>query len=175
LLNPWNEHGLVNLADYPRLAAQLAPHRSRLSARHTAKDNPERWHKTIDRVSLSLLKREKLYVADIKNRLLPALDEGRTYPQHNLYWITSERWDLRILGALLMSEVGEFFVRSYGVRMRGGYYRFQAQYLRRIRVPSPGAISAVQAKVLRRAFDTQDARLATKTAFEIYKINEIPT
>ncbi|MDR1011117.1 MAG: hypothetical protein LBM04_08310, partial [Opitutaceae bacterium] len=174
LLNPWNEHGLVNLAGYPRLAAHLAPHRTRLASRHTAKGNPERWHKTIDRVNLSLLKRDKLYIADIKDRLLPALDEGRTYPHHNLYWVTSERWDLRVLGALLMSEVGEFFVRSYGVRMRGGYYRFQAQYLRRIRVPPPDAISAAQTKALRRAFDMQDARLATQTAFDIYKIDKIP-
>ena len=36
-----------------------------------------------------------------------------------------------------MSAVGQFFVESYGVRMRGGYLRFQAQYLRRIRVPDP--------------------------------------
>lgn len=174
LLNPWNERGLVNPDDYPRLAAQLAPHRARLSSRHTAKNNPARWHKTIDRVNLSLLKREKLYIADIKDRLLPALDDGRTYPHHNLYWITSERWDLRVLGALLMSAVGGFFVHSYGVKMRGGYYRFQAQYLRRIRVPSPGAISPVQAKALRKAFDTQDAGLATQTAFDIYQIEKIP-
>jgi len=170
LLNPWDERGLVNLADYPHFAAQLAPHRAQLSARYTAKDTPRRWHKTIDRVNLPLLGREKLYIADIQDRLLPALDEGRTYPHHNLYWITSARWDLRVLGALLMSAVGEFFVRSYGVRMRGGYYRFQAQYLRRIRVPAPGRISRAQAETLRKAFDTRDTGLATKLALEIYNI-----
>ena len=44
-----------------------------------------------------------------------------------------------------MSSVGQFFVESYGVRMRGGYLRFQAQYLRRIRVPirKPYLVSTV--------------------------------
>ena len=46
-------------------------------------------------------------------------------------------WDLEVLGGLLISAIGQFFVESYGVRMRGGYFRFQAQYLRRIRVPDP--------------------------------------
>ena len=65
----------------------------------------------------------------------PVLDRGETYPHHNLYFIQSDEWDLEVLGGLLMSAVGQFFVESYGVRMRGGYWRFQAQYLRRIRVP----------------------------------------
>ena len=72
----------------------------------------------------------------------PVLDRGETYPHHNLYFIQSDEWDLEVLGGLLMSAVGQFFVESYGVRMRGGYLRFQAQYLRRIRVPSPKALSA---------------------------------
>ncbi|HEX9952313.1 MAG TPA: Eco57I restriction-modification methylase domain-containing protein [Rubricoccaceae bacterium] len=46
-----------------------------------------------------------------------------------------EGWDLRALQAVLRSAVAEFFVGAYAVRMRGGYLRFQAQYLRRIRVP----------------------------------------
>jgi hypothetical protein len=33
---------------------------------------------------------------------------------------------------LLSSCVALFFVWSYAVKMRGGYLRFQAQYLRRI-------------------------------------------
>ncbi|MDF9826096.1 adenine-specific DNA-methyltransferase [Ereboglobus sp. PH5-10] len=174
LLNPWDARGLVRLNAHPRFADYLKPHYAKLAARHTAKDKPEHWHKTIDRVNMALTGREKLYIADIKDQLLPALDEGETYPHHNLYWITSERWDLRVLGALLMSDVGRFFVHSYGVRMRGGYYRFQAQYLRRIRVPAPESISRNQSTALRRAFDTQDVALATKTAFEIYGIDKLP-
>ena len=176
MANPWNAKGLVDLAEYPRLKQHLKPHHELLSARHTAKkDRAGNWHKTIDRVNLALVKKHKLYIADIKDRLLPALDTGKTYPQHNLYWITSDTWDLKVLGALLMSAVGEFFIHCYGVRMRGGYLRFQAQYLRRIRVPDPKSISPKLADTLRKAFDTQDFDLATKAALKAYQIDEIPT
>lgn len=69
-----------------------------------------------------------------------------------------------------MSVVGQFFAESYGVRMRGGYLRFQAQYLRRIRVPSPASISKVQAKQLVKAFRARDREKATRLALEIYGI-----
>ena len=175
MANPWNANGLVDLADYPRLNKHLQPHHELLSSRHTAKkDRSENWHKTIDRVNLPLIKKHKLYIADIKDRLLPALDTGKTYPQHNLYWITSDTWDLKVLGALLMSAVGEFFIHCYGVRMRGGYLRFQAQYLRRICVPDPASISPKLAESLRQAFDTQDFELATRAAMEAYQIDMIP-
>jgi len=175
MANPWNERGLVDLGNYPRLKSHLKPHHELLAGRHTAKkDRAENWHKTIDRVNLALVRKHKLYIADIKDRLLPALDTGRTYPQHNLYWITSDTWDLKVLGALLMSAVGEFFIRCYGVRMRGGYFRFQAQYLRRIRVPDPKTISPKLAATLRHAFDTQDVALATRAALEAYQIPALP-
>jgi len=175
LANPWNENGLVNLDDYPRFESYLAPHAGLLCERHTAKkDRPQNWHKTIDRVNLRLFSQPKLYIADIKDRLLPALDEGKTYPQHNLYWITSDTWDLKVLGALLMSDVGQFFIRCYGVRMRGGFLRFQAQYLRRVRVPDPSLLSPALIKKLRFSFDAQDFALANEAALEAYHLDEIP-
>lgn len=174
LVNPWNETGLIDLDDYPRLARCLEPSRKQLEDRHTAKGRPESFHRTIDRVNLSLLTQRKLYIADIRDRLTPCIDEGTTYPHHNVYWITSRSWDLRVLGALLMSEVGEFFIRCYGVRMRGGYFRFQAQYLRRIRVPRPEAISKSIAARLVRAFDANDVSLASDAALELYGIRTLP-
>ena len=175
LLNPWDEDGLVDLAKYPGLTSRLEPHRALLTARNTAqKSAANRWHKTIDRVTLSLTKREKLYIADIKERLLPAFDTGTTYPHHNLYWITSDTWDLKVLGGLLMSAVGEFFIHCYGVRMRGGYLRFQAQYLRRIRVPPPEWLTPPLAEQLKTAFETQNVALATRAALKAYHIAAIP-
>ena len=175
LANPWNEDGLINLAEYPRFETHLKPHAALLSERHTAKkDRPQNWHKTIDRVNLRLFRQPKLYIADIKDRLLPSLDEGKTYPQHNLYWITSEAWDLKVLGALLMSEVGQFFIRCYGVRMRGGFLRFQAQYLRRIRVPDPTTFSPTLIKKLRFAFEEQNFDLANEGALEAYQLDRLP-
>jgi hypothetical protein len=99
------------------------------------------------------------------------LDTGETYPHHNLYFIQSDAWDLEVLGGLLMSAVGQFFVESYGVRMRGGYLRFQAQYLRRIRVPAPSMLSKAQSTALREAFRVRDKQRATQVALEVYRIN----
>ena len=171
LVDPWNSHGLVDLDEYPRLRAYFERHAAELKRRHTAQKNVRAWYKTIDRVAHSLTGRPKLYIADIKNVLDPVLDWGETYPHHNLYFIQSDEWDLEVLGGLLMSALGQFFVESYGVRMRGGYLRFQAQYLRRIRIPAPVALSNVQCEELRQAFRKRDRQRATRAALGVYGID----
>jgi hypothetical protein len=171
LVDPWNSDGLVALAKYPKLKEYYEKHAVALKKRHTAAKNAIGWYKTIDRVTHSLTEKPKLYIADIKNVLDPVLDTGETYPHHNLYFIQSDEWDLEVLGGLLMSAVGQFFVESYGVRMRGGYLRFQAQYLRRIRVPDPKSLSRIRMKELREAFRARDRKRATKAAIEVYGID----
>ncbi len=172
LVDPWNREGLVALDKFPRLRAYFEKHAAALRRRHTAAKDPRGWYKTIDRVTHSLASTPKLYIADIKNVLDPVLDRGETYPHHNLYFIQSDDWDLEVLGGLLMSSVGQFFVESYGVRMRGGYLRFQAQYLRRIRVPDPDTLTDCQSKALIEAFRKRDRLRATRVALEVYGIDE---
>jgi hypothetical protein len=171
LVDPWNGDGLVNLDKFPRLREYFETHTIALKRRHTATKNVRGWYRTIDRVTHALTARPKLYIADIKNVLDPVLDHGETYPHHNLYFVESDEWDLEVLGGLLMSAVGQFFVESYGVRMRGGYLRFQAQYLRRIRVPDPNTLSGVQSKALAEAFRKRDRAEATRIALEVYDID----
>jgi hypothetical protein len=172
LVDPWDGDGLAVLDKYPRLRAYFEKHAIALRKRHTAAKNLRGWYKTIDRVTHTLTSTPKIYIADIKNVLDPVLDRGETYPHHNLYFIQSDEWDLEVLGGLLMSSVGQFFVESYGVRMRGGYLRFQAQYLRRIRVPNPKALSVSQSEALIEAFRNRDRRHATQVALEVYGIDE---
>lgn len=174
LVNPWNGQRLVSLEKYPRLSAYLGEHELQLRGRHVGKRNAERWYRTIDRVEAGLLGKTKLYIADIKERLNPVLDRGETYPHHNLYFIHSAGWDHEVLGGLLLSDVAQFFIECYGVRMRGGYLRFQAQYLRRIRLPRPMDVSVVQAEGLKRAFRDRDRELATQIALGLYDISHIP-
>ena len=79
-----------------------------------------------------------------------------------------------MLGGLLLSEVAELFVRAYGVKMRNGTMRFQSQYLRMIRVPSPDSISAELNEQLRQAFRERDRAGATRAALLAYGLNTLP-
>src|SRR5450759_5005296 len=96
------------------------------------------------------------------------------YPHHNLYWITSAGWELEVLGGILLSRVAQMFVEAYGVKMRGGTLRFQAQYLRLIRVPAPGSVPPALAARLKRAFQTRDVSEATAAALETYGLRHLP-
>jgi adenine-specific DNA-methyltransferase len=172
LVNPWDADGLVDLGQWPRLAAYLGSHEPLLSRRHTAKSG--RWYRTIDRVIEGLVDRPKLYLPDFKEAIFPVLDSGSTYPHHNLYWVSSEGWDLRVLGGLLLSDVSNLFIEAYSVRMRGGFLRFQAQYLRRIRVPRHEAVDSETAAALAAAFDARDRVEATRLSLRLFGLSELP-
>ncbi len=171
LVNPWNQDGLVDLKRYPRLFAYLEGNQSRLRARHVARRRPAHWYRTIDRVDPTLLGRPKLLLPDLKAAAHPILDEGRFYPHHNLYFVVSDTWDLEALGGLLLSDIANLFVGAYCVKMRGGCYRFQAQYVRRIRVPEPQSVSTPIARRLARAFRDRDRDAATAAAATVYGLD----
>ncbi|GAA0402735.1 Eco57I restriction-modification methylase domain-containing protein [Streptomyces luteireticuli] len=175
LVNPWTSQGeLVDLTAHPRLAAYFGEHEAVLRRRYVATKQPDRWFKTIDKVDYKLTRRPKLLFPDMKLTIHPVLDEGALYPHHNLYFIVSDVWDMRVLGGLLLSKVAEAFVEAYAVKMRGGTLRFQAQYLRRIRVPAPEAIAAEDQAALADAFDRRDVKAATEAALRVYGLTELP-
>jgi adenine-specific DNA-methyltransferase len=164
----------VDLAGYPRLNAHLQGRRPALEGRFVAKRKTSEWYRTIDKVQHDLLARPKLYFPDMKMTSHPVLDKGETYPHHNLYYLTSQMWDLEVLGGLLLSRVAQLFIEAYSVRMQGGTLRFQAQYLRRIRVPEPASLSEELSARLRQAFRSRDADAATEAAIEAYQITDLP-
>lgn len=171
LVNPWTDSGtLVNLAEYPLLAAYLSSD-VKLTERHTAKKNPQQWYRTIDKVNPSLKSTPKLLIQDMRSQINPVLDSGGFYPHHNLYFMTSDAWDLEVLGGILISRIGQGFIEAYGVRMRGGTLRFQSQYLRKIRLPDPRAIESGTENRLRSAFRSRDVVSATLAAAEAYGID----
>lgn len=176
LVNPWKEDGsLIDLADFPRARTYFEQHREQLSARHTARKSGEfSWHRTIDKVNVNLTGKPKLLFQDLKATIQPVYESGGHYPHHNLYWITSESWDLEVLGGLLLSEVADMFVRAYGVKMRGGTLRFQCQYLRKIRVPNPNEIAVSTAERLASAFRNRNVREATAAALIAYGLDSLP-
>ena len=170
LVNPWEDGQLVSLDDYPQMKQYLESWNGEVRNRHVARKNPGRWYRTIDRVEPGLLERDKLVIPDLKSFIQPVLDRGKTYPHHSFYVITSDEWDLEVLGGLLLSDIAELFVAMYCVRMRGGCYRFQAQYLRKIRVPELAKIGKRDQAQLRKAFETRDRDTASTVARRLYDL-----
>ncbi|MGV9362776.1 Eco57I restriction-modification methylase domain-containing protein [Amycolatopsis sp. NPDC003731] len=171
LINPWREDGsLVPLADYPKMASYLSRH-PEVRKRHIAQKTPAAWYRTIDKVQFDLIRRPKLLLQDMKSYINPVLEPGGFYPHHNLYYIISETWDMEVLGGILLSKIAQAFIEAYCVRMRGGTLRFQAQYLKQIRVPDPKSLDGKIQQELRSAFSARDAVAATKAAAKAYDIN----
>lgn len=173
VVNPFrDEGGLVNLDEFPRLRRYLEKHKGTIAKRHVAQKAPANWYRTIDRIYPHLSKKKKLLIPDIKGQAQIVYEDGRLYPHHNLYYITSDVWDLRALQAVLLSGAARLFVATYSTKMRGGYLRFQAQYLRRIRVPDWWAVPAKMREQLIRAAEKNDIAACNEAVFGLYGLTK---
>ena len=173
VINPFREDGsLVDLNDYPKLERYLNRHKDLISGRHCAQRAPLNWYRTIDRIWPELTYVPKLLIPDIKGEANVVFESGKFYPHHNIYYILSENWSLKALQAVLLSSITRLFITTYSTKMRGGYLRFQAQYLRRIRVPywrdAPDHIR----KKLIEAVNKHDIGLCNEATFDLYNLNE---
>lgn len=169
VINPFrDEGGLVDLERHPRLKRYLEARYDQIAGRHVAQKAPANWYRTIDRIYPDLVGRPKLLIPDIKGEAHIVFDEGHYYPHHNLYFITSQTWDLRALQAVLLSGIARLFVATYSTKMRGGYLRFQAQYLRRIRVPHWKDVSAEVRTHLIEAAQRRDPSACNAAVAELY-------
>lgn len=172
VINPFAESGgLVDLDEYPRLRRYLEARREVIGGRHCAQKAPANWYRTIDRITPTLAARPKLLIPDIKGEAHIVFEGGELYPHHNLYYITSDDWDLRALQALLLSAVTRLFVATYSTKMRGGFLRFQAQYLRRIRIPRWADVPGPLRRELAEAAIKRDVQACNQAAFKLYGLS----
>lgn len=169
VLNPFEEDGtLARLDKYPRFSAYLEQHKETIARRHVSAKNPGSWYRTIDRIYPSLTLKPKLLIPDIKGQAHIVFDKGEYYPHHNLYFITSETWHLQALQAVLTSGIAHLFVSTYSTQMRGGYLRFQAQYLRRIRLPRWESLPQNIKEQLIKAGEERNEAAAAELTYEVY-------
>jgi uncharacterized membrane protein len=172
VLNPFEADGsLADLSAFPRFAAYLDLNREAVAARHVASRSGEGWYRTIDRIYPELVQQPKLLVPDIKGEATFVLDEGHYYPHHNLYYITSESWDLRALQTVLRSSLTVMTVATYCTRMAGGFLRFQAQYLRRIRLPRWEMVPEALRVALIAVADIRDQTQVDAPVFALYGLD----
>ncbi len=140
--DPTDSGELRDLEYHPGLAQYFESHRAVLQARHVAKKRPGAWYRTIDRVTHALIQTPKLVIPDIQAGGVVGFDRGGFYPHHNVYWITSQGWNLQALQALVRSNLVLDQIRAHSVQMRGGSLRYQAQVLRKLRLPEFRTLSA---------------------------------
>ena len=172
VINPFDADGkLVGLEDFPRVKRYLEERYEQIAGRHVAIKAPQNWYRTIDRIYPELAHREKLLIPDIKGDASVVYEGGKLYPHHNLYFITSDKWDLRALQAVMRSGIARLFVSLYSTKMRGGYLRFQAQYLRRIRLPRWESVSEPMRECLKHYSVTNDRDGLNETVASLYGLS----
>lgn len=164
LLNPYMPNGeLISLDKYPKAAEYLLSHENTLKNRHVARKNPRKWYKTIDRIVPSLKNTPKILLPDISGNQFIFVDEGRFYPQHNLYYITGGNVrQLQLLSAVLMSSYVRHQLSNLSNCMNGGYPRWQSQYLRKLRLPD---IRSLDSRL-------SDKLLTAYQKFDLISLNE---
>lgn len=173
IVNPYEDDGsLASLDAYPRFKKFLLARKPEITKRHVAKKSPNNWYRTIDRIYTELAATPKLLVPDIKGEANVVYESGKLYPHHNLYYITSQDWDLHALKTVLSSGIAKLFVATYTTKMRGGYFRFQAQYLRKIRLPNWGSVPAETKRVLIETCSIENPEACNEAVSLLYGITK---
>jgi methylase of polypeptide subunit release factors len=143
LINTYDKNGVIYLDDYPKLSIYLNSHKEDLCRRHVAGKDSAKWFKTIDRVYEERAKLEKLLIPDISSNPIVLYDKGEYHPNNSIYYICSEEWDLQALRVILLSSLTKLFISIYSTKIANGYLRFQAQHLRKLRLPNWSDIDPV--------------------------------
>lgn len=169
LLNPYKSNGeLINLEDYPKAAEYLVLHQDVLQKRHISRKNPRKWYKTIDRIVPTLKDSPKVLLPDISGNQLIFVDDGRFYPQHNLYYITGGSLrQLQLLSAMLMSDYVKNQLVNIANCMNGGYPRWQSQFIRKLVMPNVNTINETFAERLLKAYKDFDMIRINNTMSDI--------
>ena len=158
VLNPFKENGeLINLDQYPKAKEYFNSQKETLLRRHISRKNPNNWYKTIDRITKSLIHKDKIILPDISGNTHLLIDRGNYYPHHNLYYITGRSYEkLVLLAAILMSDFVKKQLNELGNKMNGGYPRWQSQNLKKLRIPIIDAIPIKLAELITMAYLQKD-------------------
>jgi len=76
------------------------------------------------------------------------------------------------LQAVLLSAVTRLFLTTYSTKMRGGFLRYQAQYLRRIRIPRWADVPESLRRELAEAAINRDEQACNRAVFKLYCLSQ---
>lgn len=156
IVNPFSTAGkLIDLEKYPRAKEYFEKNSEALKRRHISKKSPHKWYRTIDKIDSKLTGKPKIILPDISGNKFIFIDKGDFYPHHNLYYITGKSYKLlKVLAAILLSDSTRAQLSRIGNKMNGGYPRWQAQYLKKLRIP---LISSLPTSIVDEITDAYDA------------------
>ena len=170
IVNTYDDSGVIDLDNYPKLSAYLNSHKEELCKRHIAKKDNAKWFKTIDRVYEQRAKMEKLLIPDISSDPVVLYDKGEYHPNNSIYYVCSKKWNLHALRVVLLSSVTKLFISTYSTKIAKGYLRFQAQHLRKLRLPHWEDITPNLQHRLIKAGINNDKDTFTELTCEVYQL-----
>jgi len=161
IINPFAESGeLIDLSKYPKAKKYFFQHKGALSERYVAQKNPAHWYKTIDKIKPNLTTQSKILLPDISGNSRIFIDEGNYYPHHNIYYVIGKDINnLKLLAAILMSDLMLTQLHKIGNKMNGGYPRWQSQNLRKLKIPILEQFDENFSKNIIDAYDKNDIEL----------------
>ena len=172
LINTYDKNGVIQLEEFPKLKSYLFKHKEALQTRHVAKNDNNRWFKTIDRVYEERAKSEKLLIPDISSDPVVIYDKGDFHPNNSIYYVCSTEWNLHALRVILLSNITKLFITTYSTKIAKGYLRFQSQHLRKICLPLWDDLSSSLKTELINAGKNDQFDIFTKLSAEAYKLTK---
>ena len=136
----WN----FTLAKYPAIEAHLMQYEAQLKARSEAKAGRYPWY-ALERPRMELqqeFEKPKIVIAGFSVNAPYAFDSQGHFSNDKTNIIASD--DLYLLG-VLNSKATDFYFKSIGAKLQGGFYEYKPVFLRQL--PIPAATPAEQAAI----------------------------
>jgi hypothetical protein len=169
---------LISLSRYPRARRYLERHRESLAQRHCIRVWEKAWFDLHDLPTTDITKATKIVVPDVAEHCRFAVDPGRFFPLHSVYYILLEDAGLvDYVATILNSIVIEFTLRLLAPVAKDGFSRFRRQFLATLPIPMTNARerrAIVQAGIddpeaanarVARIFGIDDSHLCTMSTY----------
>ena len=134
VIAPFDDHGnIIELDDYPLLAARLQRFSDRLRTRYIVR-NGAVWYRTIDKVLPSVWSRPKLLIPEIAKSPRVAVDLTGAVPSHGTYAVFSHSLDIEDVYDRLRDGKLANALAPIAPKVKGRYTRCYRRFLAMITV-----------------------------------------
>lgn len=162
--------GLVDLAKYPKLANHLRQFREQLEKRSCVSACPDRWYRTIDRITRTTWRQPKLLVPELARAPRIALDTTGVIPSHGIYAIMPGTWPIAVLHAVLSAGVLGATLHATAPKVNSQCLRSYKKFLVRIPLPKWEALPKDMRTALEEAVERGAWLAANETIAELYGV-----